>query len=671
MAGISTSIELQDRMSGALNRITASLYNTTSAFHDVNVASSNAFDSSAVQAITQELYNYENQIQDIQSQLINTTNRLEEMENETRQVREQASSLENAFDKVAGAVAAIGIGTMIKNQVADAINYASDLTEVQNVVDTVFGQNSAIDEWSKSALNAVGLNELSAKQFAGTMGAMLSSSGVAQDQVESMSMSIAELAGNMASFYNLDAEDAFNKLRSGISGETEPLKALGINMSVANLEAYALSQGIETSFSKLDQGSQTLIRYNYLLSATANAQGDFARTSGSYANQVKLLKENWSAFTGELATNVLPMLSMGISMLNQGVAFISENWAIISPILAGAVAMIGAYTAALIVGKTVQLGAALVTGIHTAMTSAWTVATFAEIAAQQGLNAALYACPITWIIIAIIAVIAAIYAIVAAVNKLTDSSVSATGLIAGAFAVLGSHVINTFLVPTWNMIASFINFLGNVFNDPVSSIKILFYDMALTIIGYITNMASAIESVINKIPGVTVDITSGLDNFQSQLEAAQQKVKDESGWVEYVGKMDYIDYGAAAQAGYQVGEGIEDKVSGFFDGSAFDTSSLGAGFDSSLTGMSTDLSGINGNTAAIADSVDISNENVEWMRDLAEQEAINRFTTASVKVDMGGVTNNVNQNTDLDGLVAYLSDGVGEALQTTAEGVHC
>lgn len=670
MAGISTSIELQDRMSGALNRITASLYNTTAAFQSIDTISENAFNASSVQAITQELYNYENQIQDIQAQLIKATDRLEEMENETERVKKQASSLENAFEKVGAAVAAIGIGTIIKNQVADAINYASDLTEVQNVVDTVFGENSAVNEWSKSTLNAVGLNELSAKQFAGTMGAMLSSSGVAQDQVESMSMSIAELAGNMASFYNLDAEEAFNKIRSGISGETEPLRALGINMSVANMEAFALSQGIEASYSKMSQAEQTLLRYNYLLSATSNAQGDFSRTSNSYANQVKLLKENWSAFTGELATNALPMLAMGISMLNQGVAFISENWSVISPILAGALAMIGAYTAALIVGKTVQLGAAIVTGIHTAMTSAWTVATFAETAAQQGLNAALYACPITWIIIAIIAVIAAIYAIVAAVNKLTDSSVSATGLIAGAFAVLGSHVVNTFLVPTWNMIASFINFLGNVFNDPVSSIKILFYDMALTIIGYITNMASAIESVINKIPGVTIDITSGLDNFQSQLEAAQQQVKDESGWVEYVGKMDYIDYGAAAQAGYQVGEGIEDKVSSFFDGSAFDTSSLGAGFDSSLTGMSADLSGINGNTAAIADSVDISNENVEWMRDLAEQEAINRFTTAEVRVEMGGVTNNVSQNTDLDGLVTYISDGLTETLQTAAEGIH-
>lgn len=114
--------------------------------------------------------------------------------------------------------------------------------------------------------------------------------------MEGMSKKLTELSADMASFYNLSNDMAFEKIRSGISGETEPLKQLGINMSVANLEAYALSQGIRTSFQNMDQASQTLLRYNYLLSVTGDAQGDFARTSNSWANQVKLMGEQWRIF---------------------------------------------------------------------------------------------------------------------------------------------------------------------------------------------------------------------------------------------------------------------------------------------------------------------------------------------------------------------------------------
>ena len=116
----------------------------------------------------------------------------------------------------------------------------------------------------------------------------------------------------MASFYNLDIETAFEKIRSGISGETEPLKQLGINMSVANLEAYALAQGIETSYNSMTQAEQVMLRYNYLMSVTADAQGDFARTSGTWANQTRLLSENWKRFTGVLAEQLLPASHGGI-----------------------------------------------------------------------------------------------------------------------------------------------------------------------------------------------------------------------------------------------------------------------------------------------------------------------------------------------------------------------
>lgn len=136
---------------------------------------------------------------------------------------------------------------------------ASDLQEVQNVVDVTFGEQGSqkINGWSQSLLNAYGLSELSAKKYSSTLGAMLKSSGMADEQTMQMSQNLTMLAGDMASFYNLDSETAFEKLRSGISGETEPLKQLGINMSVANLQAYAMSQGIKKSYGEMSQAEQT------------------------------------------------------------------------------------------------------------------------------------------------------------------------------------------------------------------------------------------------------------------------------------------------------------------------------------------------------------------------------------------------------------------------------
>lgn len=178
------------------------------------------------------------------------------------------------------------------------IQNASDLAESQNVVDVTFKQNAeSINSWSKQAASAYGMSELSAKKYTGTIGAMLSSMELADSEVLDMSMSIAGLAADFASFYNLEHDEAFEKIRAGISGETEPLKQLGINMSVANLEAYALSQGINTVYNEMSQAKQATLRYNYLMSALANAQGDFARTSGSYANQMRIAQLNIQNFS--------------------------------------------------------------------------------------------------------------------------------------------------------------------------------------------------------------------------------------------------------------------------------------------------------------------------------------------------------------------------------------
>ena len=210
--------------------------------------------------------------------------------------------------KVAGIIGTVfGVATLV-NFGKEAVKLASDIQEVQNVIDVTFGSGAAkIEEFAQSAAEAFGLSELSAKQYAGTMGAMLKSSGLATSAAQDMSIALSGLAGDLASFYNLNTDEAFEKIRSGISGETEPLKQLGINMSVANLEAYALSKGITKSYNAMSQAEQVVLRYNYLLSTTADAQGDFARTSGSFANQVRLLQLNFDQLKIAVGNAIIPV----------------------------------------------------------------------------------------------------------------------------------------------------------------------------------------------------------------------------------------------------------------------------------------------------------------------------------------------------------------------------
>lgn len=216
--------------------------------------------------------------------------------------------------KVLGSVIAVGsVAAFTKS----CIDLGSDLAEVQNVVDVTFGSMSNdINTFAKDAIKQFGLSETSAKQYSSTMGAMLKSMGFTTKSALEMSKSITGLSADMASFYNLDNETAFEKIRSGISGETEPLKQLGINMSVANLEAYALSKGIQTAYSAMSQQEQTLLRYNYLMSVTADAQGDFARTSGGWANQVRILKENFNSLKAELGQAFIAVGIPVITTLN-------------------------------------------------------------------------------------------------------------------------------------------------------------------------------------------------------------------------------------------------------------------------------------------------------------------------------------------------------------------
>lgn len=226
-------------------------------------------------------------------------------------------SFASLFKTVSVGAAAVAAGKALLDFGKDAIAAASALEEVQNVVDVTFGSDSTrIDKWAKDAGTQFGLTETQAKQFTSTLGAMMKSSGVAGKEIANMSTDLAGLAADMASFYNLDFETAFQKIRSGISGETEPLKQLGINMSVANMEAFALSQGLTKAWDKMTQGEQTILRYQYLMKTTADAQGDFARTSDGYANSMRKLETNIEGIKTALGKTFIGVIADATGALN-------------------------------------------------------------------------------------------------------------------------------------------------------------------------------------------------------------------------------------------------------------------------------------------------------------------------------------------------------------------
>lgn len=406
---------------------------------------------------------------------------------------------------------------------------------------------------------------------------------------------------------------------------------------------------------------------------------------------------NSEAFQG-FVNNAIESLSVvaGIALeifdLLVGVAgAVADNWSWLSPIIYGVAGALAVYYGAQLaanaisaISKGIHIAMAVAQMIHAAATGALTAATAADIAEQNGLNAALYACPIVWIIVLIIALIALFYAAVAAVNKFAGTSVSATGIICGAFMVALAFIGNIFValwnlvvdvfVLIYNLVATVANFIGNVFTDPIGAVCRLFFDLADTVLGILQALASAIDAI-----------------FGSNLAGSVQGWRDSlGGWVdETFGKGDEVmakmnaddlklgrfEYGAAWDAGYSFGEGIDESIANFDPSSLFGGTDLPNPDDYSqylgdgVGGIGAGVDDIAGNTGKIADSMDITEEDLKYLRDIAEQEAINRFTTAEINIE-APITNQISKDVDLDGVVDGLTGAVNEAVDIIAEGVH-
>lgn len=371
-------------------------------------------------------------------------------------------------------------------------------------------------------------------------------------------------------------------------------------------------------------------------------------------------------------------------------AFIGDNWSIIAPIIYGVIAALGAYLAIMGIVNAITAISAAIDATKAAADALAAGQTFLWTVQQYGLNAALAACPITWIIVLIIALIAIIFAVCNAIAKMTGIANSGFGVITGGvnvviqfFKNLGLTVANIAL-GIGNAIAALASNMMTAFHNAICNVQSWFYNLLSTALSVIEGICAA----LNKLPFVEFDysgISSAADDYAAKAsEAAGNKEDYQSisdAFNEGFTTFDAFQNGWASDAfnaGAAWGDGIADKVSNFSLSDVFgqtDIPNVGdytSGFNDAIanSGVGDSIGNIDDNTGKIKDSLDVTEEDLKYLRDIAEQEAINRFTTAEINVDMSGMQNTVNSGDDIDGFMTKLTDSVNEAVDNMTEGVH-
>lgn len=400
------------------------------------------------------------------------------------------------------------------------------------------------------------------------------------------------------------------------------------------------------------------------------------------------------------AINALALISNAVltifDLVGSVAQVISDNWSWIEPLIIGAATALGIYTGALIAYNTIEAisaglkaASAFAAATHSAALALESGATFIATAAQYGFNAALAACPLTWIILLIIAVVAAIFAVCSAIAKMSSAATTGFGVITGGINVviqffknLGLSVANI-AIGIYNAIAALASNMQTAFHNAICNIQAWFYNLLSTAASVIAGIAQA----LNQLPFVSFDysgITSAASDYASKAAAAEAS------------KESYTDVGAAFSKGLSTydtfqsgwvsdafksgaawGDSVAGKISNLVSSFNTDTGALsdydfsGAVADGiGSSGLGDSSGSTAGSASDIASSVDKSSEDLKYLRDIAEQETVNRYTLASVSVDMSGMTNHVNNGMDLDGVVSGLTDAVNEAIESMTEGVH-
>ncbi|MFR5669466.1 MAG: tape measure protein [Acutalibacteraceae bacterium] len=711
MATIRTAIALYDGVTSPLRSMQKAMGIVLNSFESMQRASGNAVDVSAIQEAREELARAETAFDSIEQNIRDANDQQQRF---NRSIRDGSSAADGLWQKMKGIAATVGGMIGLKQ----ALETSDQLTQTNARL------NNALIKFDDGG----SIKELEAK--------VMASAQRSRAYYMDTAAAVAKLGTNARdAFTNMDEVIAFSELVNksfvigGAGAQEQSAAMLQLTQAMASgvLRGEELNSifenapGIIQSIAKyLDvpigqirtMASEGQITADIVKNAMFEAAGDIER---NFSNIPKTWEQIWTGMKNKALSIFAPILNklnqiansskfetvsngvigalaaiasvatVVLDLLINGASVVVDNWSWLSPIILGVAAALGVYYGRLLLVKGAELASAAVSGavavakgIMAAATMLVTGATWAQVTAQYGLNAALYACPLVWIIILIIALVALFYAAVAAVNKFAGTSVSATGIICGAFMAALAFIGNIFIalwnvaaevfVLIYNLVATVANFIGNVFNDPVGAVCRLFFDLADTVLGVLQALASAIDAI-----------------FGSNLAGAVQGWRDSlGGWVdetfgkgtEVMAKMsaddlklDRFEYGAAFDLGYNFGEGIDSKVSDLFDGSAMD--SMGA-FDigNTLDGIYGNTGDTAENTVAMSDALDITEEDLSYLRDIAEREAINRFTTAEISVDMSGMQNNISNGMDLDGVISGLTEGVNEAIDSMAEGVH-
>ena len=596
---------------------------------------------------------------DISDQLTLTTSRLDMMNDGVQSTAElvnmvyaAAQDARGSFSQMADVVARFG------NNAKDAF---SSSEEVVAFADLIQKQMTIAGASTQEAANA----ELQLSQALG--------SGVLRgDELNSIFEQAPNLIQNVADYLNVPI------------GQIREMAADGeLSADIVKTAIFSAADDINSKFESMPMTWSQIWQsmQNTALIAFQPVLQNLNDLANSDVLQASI--QNAIGAISALANILLDVFDLVVSIS----AFVSDNWGWIAPIVWGIVAAFTAYNVVLGIYNGIQAvsnGLQALSAIQSYMAGTAKLAEAAATAnmteAQLAFNAALLACPVTWIVAAVLALIVILYALVGIINQVAGTSISATGLITGAVAVAGAFILNIG-IGLYNsfvaVIAAFVNFfIGiiewvlNAANGGFNS----FGDAVANLIGQIINwflsLGQIVTTIIDAIFGT--DWTAGLEGLKNSVT---QWGKNENAIT--LDRMDTstaglqrFDYGDAASAGYDFGAGLESKVGNLFN---FSGSIPSVEDYASLIADNANLStlpDIADNAGKIKDTLSDTDEDLKYLRDMAEMEVINRFTTAEVKVDMSGMQNNISNGMDLDGVVSALTDGLMEAIEVTAEGVH-
>lgn len=704
---------LNDGISGVLRKINTALNTTLNAFEQVQRASGRAVDTAQIQAARAALVQANNEV----DQMADAYRRAAEQEEVlNRGLRNGNSAASGMLGTVKNIVATLAAGAGLKALTGLSDKLTSTTARLSFIVDDggsvdaleqkimasaqrsrsyYMDTASAIASMGSNARRAFGNND----ELIGFMELINKSFVIGGASAEGQSAAMLQLTQAMAAGA-LRGEE----LNSILENAPSIARAIESYMGIAegSIKQYA-EEGLVTAEvvknamfasadeinAKFESMPTTWAQIATKMQNTALAAFDPVLTR---LNQVANSAQFNTVING--AINGLAMLATVatgvLDLLINGASFVVENWSWISPIVYGLVAAFIAYNAVALITNGINGIMALAEGVKAAALMMSTGATFAATAAQYGLNAALLACPITWIVVLVIALVAAIYAACSAIAKFTGIANSGFGVICGGINVVVQFFVNLGLtianiaLGIWNALGACAQNIGIAFGNVIAGVQSWFYNLLSTALTVVAGICEA----LNKLPFVEFDysgITNAASDYAAKAAEASGNMQDfvsvgdafnegmstfetwQDGWAG-----DAFD--AGANWGDGVAAGVSDAIGGLFDMDLGAATDYGTGMGD-LGGFALDdIAGNTGetaaNTGAAADALTATTEELEYLRDIAERDAINRFTTAEVKIDMTGMTNRIEGGADLDGVISVLTDGFTEALLTAAEGVH-